>query len=118
MVFHVSNQSKGTVVAEAATVADTSQKRREGLLRHECLPRGAGLLIVPCEAVHTFGMKFPIDVVFLDRRYRVLKIRPAMGKRRISICLRAAAVLEIPAGTAAETRTEKGDQLILERQPQ
>jgi uncharacterized protein len=116
MQLRVWNQSRGTLLAEAATVADTSKKRREGLLRHESLPRGAGLLISPCEAVHTFGMKFAIDVVFLDRRHRVLKIRPAMGKRRISICLRAASVLELPAGTAAETGTGKGDQLVLERQ--
>jgi uncharacterized protein len=116
MVLRVFNESKGTLVAGAATVADTSEKRRKGLLSHDSLPRGTGLLIAPCEAVHTFGMKFEIDVVFLDRRHRVLKVRPAMKKSRISICLRAAAVLELPAGTAAETSTGKGDQLLLEKQ--
>ena len=61
-------------------------------------------------------MKFPIDVIFLDRRKKVLKIRPDMGPRRISLCLWAHSVLELPAGTIAATRTQKGDQLEFEEQ--
>ncbi len=98
-------------------VANTSQKRRTGLLKHESLPDGEGLWIAPCEAVHTFGMKFPIDVIFLSKRKEVLKIRPEMARRRMALCLRAHSVLELPAGKAAQTRTEPGDQLAFEDAP-
>lgn len=70
---------------------------------------------MPCEGVHTFFMKFPIDVVFLNRKRKVLKIRPHMGRRRISLSIRAHSVLELPAGTLADTGTQAGDQLELEK---
>lgn len=99
------------MLAHCAIAADTSSKRRTGLLKHESLPEGEGLFIVPCEGVHTFGMKFPIDVIFISRKRVVLKIRPEMPKRRISFCLRAHAVLELPSGMAAKTGTSIGDEL-------
>lgn len=107
----VRNLTKGTIIASEAAAADTSRKRRTGLLKHESLPEGQGLWIVPTEAVHTFGMKFAIDLLFLDRRKKVLKIRQNMGRRRIAICLRAHSVLELPAGAIEATRTSAGDQL-------
>jgi uncharacterized membrane protein (UPF0127 family) len=85
------------------------------LLKHERLEAGQGLWIVPCEGVHTFGMKFPIDVLFLNRKRRVLKIRENMVVRRISLCLWAHSVLELPAGTVKASGTEKGDRLELVR---
>jgi len=96
-------------------VADTSGKRRTGLLKHESLPPGQGLWIAPCEAIHTFGMKFPIDVVFLSRKRKVLKVKENMGRRRIALCLRAYSVLELPAGTVARYPTRPGDQLEFEK---
>ena len=98
-------------MATHADIADTSQKRRTGLLKHTNLAAGEGLWIVPCEAVHTFGMNFPIDVLYLSRQKKVLKIRDNMKKSRMSLCLRAHSVLELPAGRAAETGTVVGDQL-------
>ena len=102
-------------MAVRAEVADTSAKRRTGLLKHTGLAPGEGLWIVPCEGVHTFAMKFTIDVVFLNRKHKVLKIRPNMVRRRIALSLLAHSVLELPAGTLAETGTERGDQLELEK---
>ncbi|MBI2687102.1 MAG: DUF192 domain-containing protein [Acidobacteria bacterium] len=107
----IKNVSRNSVVTTNADIADTSQKRRTGLLKHDNLAAGEGLWIVPCEAVHTFGMKFPIDVLYLSRQKRVLKIRDNMRKSRMSLCLRAHSVLELPAGRAAETGTVVGDQL-------
>lgn len=107
----VRNRTKGTILATHADSADTSRKRRVGLLKHESLPPGEGLWIAPCEAIHTFGMKFPIDVLFLDRQKRVLKVRKNMPKSRISVSLLAHSVLELPAGAAGATMTEPGDQL-------
>jgi uncharacterized protein len=103
------------LLAVRADIADTSRKRKTGLLKHTKLDAGEGLWIAPCEAVHTIGMKFAIDVLFLDRKRRVLKIRSDMQKWRMSACLRAHSVLELPSGTAAATETVAGDQLEFEK---
>jgi uncharacterized protein len=102
------------MLADRADIADTSAKRRTGLLKHTGLAPGEGLWIVPCEGVHTFAMKFTIDVVFLNRKRKILKIRPNMVRRRIALCLRAHSVLELPAGTLEQTGTARNDQLELE----
>ncbi|MCC6293976.1 MAG: DUF192 domain-containing protein [Bryobacterales bacterium] len=115
MTLVIRNLTKQTMVADRALLANTSETRRRGLLRHERLDDGEGLLITPCEGVHTFGMKFPIDVLYLTKQRVVLKIRAEMPRRRISFCLRAHSVLELPAGMAARTRTEAGDQLSVDR---
>ena len=113
--LRVRNQTKSTLLADRADVADTSAKRRTGLLKHSGLDPGEGLWIAPCEAVHTIGMKFVIDVLFLDRKRKVLKVKPSMKKGRIAACLWAHSVLELPSGTAASTRTVAGDQLEFEK---
>ena len=113
--IRVRNVTKGTTVAEAADVANTSETRRKGLLKHERLLPGEGLWIVPCEGVHTFRMKFDIDVVYLNKAKKVLKIRARMPKSRISFCLSAHSVLELPAGMTESTATEAGDQLEFEK---
>jgi uncharacterized protein len=101
-------------LAEAAEIADTSRKRRVGLLKHEQLNAGEGLWIVPCESVHTFFMKFPIDLVYLDRKKRVRKVRHAVPPWRLSVCLRAHSVLELPAGTVRRTGTQAGDEIVID----
>jgi uncharacterized protein len=103
------------VLGDVIEIADTSKKRRTGLLKHTGLTEGQGLWIVPCEAVHTFGMKFAIDVLFLSKKRKVLKVRKDMGRRRIALCLIAHSVLELPVGTIAATGTMVGDQLELEK---
>lgn len=115
MKLRATNVTRGAMLADRADIADTSAKRRQGLLKHSGLAPGEGLWIVPCEGVHTFAMKFPIDVVFLNKKRRILKIRPNMGRARIALSLRAHSVLELPAGRLAETGTQKGDILELEK---
>ena len=107
------NQTRNIVLGQAVEVADTSAKRRTGLLKHEQLEPGEGLWIVPCESVHTFFMKFPIDLVYLDKRRKVRKVRNAVPPWRISACLRAYSVLELPAGTVAQSGTKAGDELVI-----
>ena len=107
--------SRQTVLAEGADVADTSAKRNTGLLKHERLNPGEGLWIVPCQAVHTFFMKFPIDLVYLDKRKKVRKVRHSVPAWRMSACLPAHSILELPAGTVAETGTVAGDQLEFDK---
>jgi hypothetical protein len=109
--IQVHNVTRGVLLADSAEVADTSAKRRTGLLKHTSLEPGDGLWIVPCESVHSFGMKFTIDVIYLDRKHKVKKVRPEMVPRRISGCLTAHSVLELPAGTIVRTGTQAGDQL-------
>ena len=113
--LRVRNQSKNTVLGDRVSIADTSATRRTGLLKHSRLEPGEGLWIAPSEAVHTFGMKFPIDVLFLDKKRKVLKIRSDMVRSRMAICLRAHSVLELPSGTAAAMNTVVGDQLEFEK---
>ena len=112
--LRVQNISSETVLADRALIADTSKTRKTGLLRHERLDPGEGLWITPCEGVHTVGMKFPIDVLFLDKQRKVVKIRAAMPRWRMAACLRAHSVLELPSGMAAATNTARGDRLELE----
>lgn len=95
-------------------VADTSDKRRVGLLKHTGLEPGTGLWIVPCESVHTFFMKFPIDLVYLDKKRKVRKVRHAVPAWRLSACLSAHSILELPAGTAKDSGTQAGDELLIE----
>ena len=113
MIVH--NRTRNAGLGDRVQVAGTSAARRTGLLKHTSLEPGEGLWIAPSEAVHTFGMKFAIDVLFLSKQRTVLKIRRDMGPRRIAICFRAHSVLEVPAGTAEATGTEVGDQLEWER---
>lgn len=113
--IRVRNQDRGTILAEAADVADTSAKRRAGLLGRASLAPGEGLWITPCESVHMFFMKFAIDVVYLDKKKRVRKARRDLGPWRMSACLTAHSVLELPVGTIEATHTAPGDQLEFEK---
>jgi uncharacterized membrane protein (UPF0127 family) len=110
----VRNKTRDTVLGRAVDVADSSSKRRTGLLKHDQLAPGEGLWIVPCESVHTFFMKFPIDLIYLDKKRKVRKVRKAVLAWRLSACLTAHSVLELPAGTAEETGTLAGDILKIE----
>jgi len=102
-----------TTQAELAcvVVANDGAKRRKGLLGHKALSATEGLWIVPCEAVHTFGMRFPIDLVYLDRNKRVKKVRSDVPPWRLSVCVSAHSVLELAAGSIRRTKTKPGDSL-------
>jgi uncharacterized protein len=113
--LRVRNQTRKTVLGDRVGIADTSAKRRTGLLKHAGLEPGEGLWIAPCEAVHTIGMKFPIDVLFLDKKRKVLKIKNEMPRSRMAVCLRAHSALELPSGMAATMQTVVGDQLEFEK---
>ena len=108
----VRNQTREQDLGTSILVANSSESRRKGLLRHAELLPGEGLWIVPCEAVHSFWMKFSIDVLYLDRSKKVRKIRHDMKPWRMSAYLPAHSVLELPAGTAMDTETQPGDQLV------
>jgi hypothetical protein len=117
--FIVENLTRRRVLARRVRSAGDSAERRRGLLADQSLDHDSGLWINPCEAVHTFRMRFNLDVLFLDGNLRVKKIAAGLKPNRIALCLAAKSVLELKAGVAAESGTECGDQLVLrhEREP-
>jgi uncharacterized membrane protein (UPF0127 family) len=107
----VVNLTRGTVLATRLEIAGTGGSRRKGLLGREGLLPGEGLWIAPCESVHTFFMQFAIDLVYLDRELCVRKVRSNVGPWRMSACLRARSVLELPVGVVSASRTVRGDTI-------
>lgn len=109
--LQVSNLTRNTVLATSLEVADSGEKRNKGLLGRKGLAPGGGLWITPCESVHTFFMQFPIDLVYLDRKKQIKKLKSSVPAWRLSACLSAHSVLELPAGTIRSTQTDYGDAL-------
>lgn len=107
----VRNVTRQSILATALEIAGTAAARQKGLLGRDSLAPGEGLWIVPCESVHTFFMRFPIDLVYIDRKNRVRKVRHSVGAWRLSACLTAHSILELPAGTVLATSTQNGDLL-------
>lgn len=110
----IRNATRSTVVADRAEVAGSGAKRSKGLLGRKGLAPGEGMWIIPCEAVHTFFMQFPIDLIYLDRKHCVRKVRSSVPAWRISACLSAHSVIELPAGTIQQTGTHAGDLIEIE----
>jgi uncharacterized membrane protein (UPF0127 family) len=111
MLLSVRNETRNTILGSSIEIAGRAAARRKGLLGRSKLDPGEGLWIVPCQGIHTWGMKFPIDVLYLDRKKRVRKLRRAVRPWRLSVCFWAHSVLELPAGSLDRTATAKGDQL-------
>ncbi len=108
------NQTRQAYLATSLAVADTHWTRFRGLLglRPGDFRNGSGLWIVPCHGVHTLGMAFPIDVVYLDRGMMVIHIQHDLQPWRFApVRTQAASVLELPCRIAAETRTTVGDKI-------
>ena len=108
------NRTRQAHLATALAVANTHWTRLRGLLGlgTNDFRNGSGLWIVPCHGVHTLGMGFPIDVLYLDRGLKVVGVRSDVRPWRFTPVLRhATSVLELPCGTAAETNTTVGDTI-------
>jgi uncharacterized protein len=108
-VINITRQQR---LAVALTVADTFLRSLVGLMGKHSLPEGHGLWIVPCQSVHTFWMRFPIDVVFLDKDRRVVhlveRLRPFRISKHVS---KARSVIELPASVIHQTMTQVGDHI-------
>ena len=108
----VINVTKKTWLATKVRKADSFLTRLVGLLKRTQLGPEEALWLIPSKGIHTIGMKFPIDVVFLNRANKVLGIVSEMMPYRISsVRLRSYSVLELPKGTLKKSRTEVGDEL-------
>ncbi len=109
------NARTGSTLADRIETAFNSASRRRGLLGRATLPAGFALVIAPCNAVHTFGMKTAIDVVFAARNGRVVKVREVVVPQRVTAAWRGFATVELPPGAvAAAGGVELGDLLRLE----
>jgi uncharacterized membrane protein (UPF0127 family) len=108
-LYHLAGQR---VVVENLELAEDSTSRRRGLIGHTPLAQRHGLLIRPCRWVHTFGMSFPIDVVYLDREWRVVALTENLVPNRIGPpVLQAQCVVEMAAGAVGQAGLAVGDQL-------
>ena len=112
MALIARNTETGVVIADRVAVAATRSTRRTGLLKHTSLPAGEALWIVPSRGVHTFGMKFTIDVVALDERGHVVDCVANMRPWRIRLPRKGTAgVLELPAGWIEKTGIALGQRI-------
>lgn len=108
------NRTRQTCLATALAVADTHWTRLRGLLglSPNDFGNGRGLWIVPCRGVHTLGMGFAIDVVYLDRSLDVIHVESNLRPWRFApVRARAASVLELPCRTVVESGTAVGDRI-------
>ena len=105
------NKTRNNLAVEALEIADSPIARMRGLLGRSGLPAGAGLLIMHCNAIHMFFMRFSIDAVFLDASMRVVEIAADLHPWRMASCRKARHTLELPAGLAASRGIAVGDEL-------
>jgi uncharacterized membrane protein (UPF0127 family) len=115
MPYRVTNATGDAVLAARSAKATNPVTRGVGLIGRRGLPESGGLIIQPCNSVVSFFMRFPIDVVFLSKDLRVMHMIHAMPPWRTSKIVRGAKmVVELPAGTLAQSNTEVGDTLSIE----
>jgi len=105
------NTRTGATLASSLETAFTSESRRHGLLGRSALADGAALIIAPSSAIHTFFMRFPIDVLFVTREGRIVGARESLAPWRLTAAPGAFAVIELPTGTIARTLTRRNDRL-------
>ena len=112
----VYNKSRETFLAFKVKVADSIFGRLVGLLGRRSLQPDSGVWIVPANAVHTIGMMFSFDLVLIDKDFKVVGLRELVRPFRVTWPERhAESVLELPAHTIFRSRTQIGDQLLIER---
>ncbi len=105
-------KNDGTIIGPDIKIAKGFFQRLKGLIGSDSLSYGEGLIIVPCNSVHTFFMKYPIDVVFISKEKIVIKIINSMGPYRISaIVPKSYFVMELPSGTCRAYSLQKGEKL-------
>ena len=113
---HAYNQTRQAYLATSLAVADTHWTRLRGLLGVSAgdFGNGQGLWIVPCHGVHTLGMGFAIDVVYLDQALTVIHTEAQLRPWRIAPVRRhSLSVLELPCSTITQTQTAVGDKIVI-----
>jgi uncharacterized membrane protein (UPF0127 family) len=112
--LRVRNLTRGSGVAARVRHADRAWSRIVGLLGRRSLAEDEGLLLTPCTSIHTFFMRFPIDILYLDREHVVVKAVRALRPFRFSARLTGGhSVLELSPGAIEASGTQVGDRLAL-----
>ncbi|HNW26677.1 MAG TPA: DUF192 domain-containing protein [Candidatus Gastranaerophilaceae bacterium] len=108
----VYNSSNNTVIAERAEVAKSFFSRTVGLILKKTLKEGEGLVIKPCFSIHTFFMKFAIDVLFVNKKNEIVALYENVKPWRIlPVHFNSYYVVELPSGTISSTNISKGDSI-------
>jgi hypothetical protein len=111
-MLKVTNTTRGTTVGHKVKLANTSLTRMFGLLGHKGLDAGEGLWIKPSSGVHTFFMRFSIDVIGLDNNLRVIKLWRCLPPFRVtSVSMKLKSVIELPCGAIKAGDVQIGDYL-------
>jgi uncharacterized membrane protein (UPF0127 family) len=113
-VVRAVNQTRGLLIAPNVSVATSLWARFWGLMGKPELPEGHGLFLTPCSSIHMFFMRFPIDVIFLDKSRHVTKVVVAIKPWRMALGGGGHDALELPAGTCAQAQVEVGDVVDFE----
>lgn len=115
-LYQVINENRQSQLGQQVAMARSFWRRGKGLMFRAELPAGTGLVIDPCSSIHTFWMRFPIDVLYVDKNGTVLRADRAMKPWRLGplFVRHGHLVIELPAGTIERTGTEQGDQLRLD----
>lgn len=109
----ITNATRGTTLADRGWRAAKMLERLKGLLGRSGLEAGEGIHIEPCNSIHTFFMRFAIDVLFLDRAGTIVRAFEAIPPWRLTrIYPKAHSVVELPPGTLAATGTYEGDRVV------
>ena len=109
----IKNMTQNNILALNVVLADTFLTRLKGLLATKQLETGKGLVIRPCSSIHTVGMNYDIDVVFVGSDDNVLKVVSNMPANRFALCRKSSYIIELPAGTIEATVTTVGDKISL-----
>lgn len=109
----IKNINKNTSIASNAGLADNFLSRFKGLLGTKQLETGKGLVIRPCSSIHTVGMNYDIDVLFVDSEDNIIKVIRNMPASKFSLCRKSSYVVELPAGSIDATGTVVGDKISL-----
>lgn len=111
----IQRQSDASVLFKQAKITQTAWERLRGLLAHPSLDGNEALLIAPCSSVHMFGMRYALDIAYLNKTGKVIKIVPSLRPMAISMCFGAASTLEMPVNSLSKHNIQKGDVLIWEK---
>ena len=112
--MRVINQTSGEVILHELNIADTFSKRFFGLMGKKELKSGSGLKIEPCRSIHTFNMKFPIDVVFLSEEHKVVELICSMKPGKVSSIVKGARYVIEANAYEFKDRVQEGDTIRVE----
>ncbi len=118
MLYNIKNVTKGTKLASSAKVASNFSSRLFGLMFKKNIRDEEALIFYQAPSIHTFFMRFPIDILFLGRQMKVKRIVCGLRPWRLSVCWGASTTIELPSGKIRQTKVQVGDKITIISQSQ